>query len=570
MSFPSTLMRDVVQAPLGEPRFILDTVKCEQSLLEFMKQGWESVEPASHLYTPWSLEAICEHLEAVTAGQLTRLLINVPPGCTKSMSTNVFWPSWEWGPKKLPQNRFISASHEQGLSIRDMVRGRDLMLSEWYQARWGLVVGGWADSPEWKKGTWEFKGDANAKVEYHNDLTGWRKASSTGSGLTGYRADRLLLDDPHAVRDLESDAERENALRWFAETLPTRLNNPAPTPSNPLASAIVVIMQRIHERDVSGLILKEDLGYEHLCLPMEYESKRRCFTTVPREGMPVEKVAKFKRDGEPVPRWVTPEELTEDLTDSPLAPEDRLGEFQEMTAWDNRTEEGQLLDPIRFPLLAVEQLKAAFRSWGGSYAEAGQLQQRPAPRGGGLFQRKDFNFLDQAPAGLKWIRGYDLASTREPNSPWTVGCKMGIDEAGRIIIADIDRRRATPGEVDEMMAQLAEQDGVAVEIDFPQDPGQAGKSQVSYIKKQLVGYSAWSSPETGSKLDRAKPLAAQAEGGNLYLVRGPWNDAFINEACGFPNGEYKDQIDAATRAFTRANRKTARRLPIAGGMLIEA
>ena len=563
------LLREAVRAAPTETAFVLDTLDCESSLLKFIKQGWDSVEPGSHLYIPWSLEAICEHLEAVTSGQLTRLLINVPPGFSKSMSTNVFWPSWEWGPKKLAHHRFISAAHEQGLSIRDMVRGRDLMLSEWYQERWGLAVGEWADFPSWDAGNWEFKGDANAKVEYHNNLTGWRKASSTGSGLTGYRGDRLLLDDPHAVRDLESEAERENALRWFAETLPTRLNNPAPTPSNPLASAIVVIMQRIHERDVSGLILKEDLGYEHLCLPMEYESQRRCFTSVPRKGLPTEKVAKFKRDGDPVPRWVTPEELTAALTESPLAPEDRLGEFAERTSWDIRTEENELLDPIRFPQVAVEQLKDAFRSWGGTYAEAGQLQQRPAPRGGGMFQRKDFHFLDQTPDGISWIRGYDLASTREPNSPWTVGCKLGVDKEKRIIICDVDRRRATPGEVDDMMKQLAEQDGTAVEIDFPQDPGQAGKSQVSYIKKQLMGYSAWSSPESGSKSDRAKPLAAQAEGGNLYLVRGPWNDAFINEACGFPNGEFKDQIDAASRAFARANRKTSKRLPISGGILIE-
>ena len=555
MSGDSSLVTaDALPLALGnrdESLRLLDKYDAAEALLDFVKLGWESVEPGNAIQVPWSLEVICEHLQAVTEGEIKRLLINVPPGFSKSMSTNVFWPSWEWGPKGLAHYRYISAAHEQGLSIRDMVRARDLMLSEWYQSMWG--------------GEWDFKSDANAKLEYHNDKTGFRKASSTGSGLTGYRGDRIILDDPHAVRDLESEAEREDALRWFSETLPTRLNKQA-------ESAIVVIMQRIHERDVSGLILKEDLGYEHVCLPMEFEHPLRCFTSYssPRHPeRPVEKVARLKRDGEAIPRWVTEEELANEVVEKPLAPEDRLGDFAEKVLWDDRTEDEELLDPIRFPREAVEALKKTFRAWGGTYAEAGQLQQRPSPRGGGMFQRKDFQYIDKAPLKVKWIRGYDLASTKEPNSPWSVGCKLGLDGDGRVIIADVDRRRATPGEVDQMMKQLAEQDGKNTDIDFPQDPGQAGVAQKTHIVKLLSGWNAWSSPESGSKEDRAKPLAAQAEGLNLYLVRGPWNDAFVNEACSFPNGEFKDQVDAASRAYARANRKKPRRLPISGGKLIE-
>ncbi len=544
---------DAIHASLEQPtlaRRRLDDLDAEASLIDFMRQGWHAIEPGCELEVPWSLEAISEHLEAVTRGEIRRLLINVPPGFTKSMSTNVFWPAWEWGPRALPHHRFISAAHEQGLSIRDMLKCRDLTQSEWYQEGWG--------------DDWEFKGDANAKVEYHNTATGWRKASSTGSGLTGWRGDRIILDDPHAVRDMESEAVREEALRWFAETLPTRLNKQG-------ESAIVVIMQRVHERDVAGLILKKDLGYEHLCLPMHFDRSRRCFTSVKREGGGVEKVARLKKDGEAVPRWVTEPELEAEIEEAgkPLGPEDQLSEFQDLTLWDTRVEEGELLDPVRFPKVAVEELQETFRSWGGTYAEAGQLEQRPTPRGGGMFQKKDFGYLDAAPESVLWIRGYDLASTKEPHSPWSVGCKLGIDSEKRVVIADVDRRRATPGELDTMMRELALQDGLDAEIDFPQDPGQAGVAQKTHIKKVLHGYKAWSSPETGSKEDRAKPLAAQAEGGNLYLVRGPWNDAFVNEAAGFPNGEFKDQIDAASRAYARANKKSPKRLPVVGGMLIE-
>lgn len=545
-------MLETIPAGFRRPGFVnrvLETLDCEESLLDFVKHAWNEIEPQSALHVPWSLEAICEHLQAVSEGQINRLLINVPPGFSKSMSTNVMFPAWEWGPRQQTHHRFISASHDQGLSIRDMMRCRDLILSPWYQNAWGHEF--------------EFKGDANAKIEYHNDKTGWRKASSTGAGLTGWRGDRILLDDPHAIRDLESEALRERSLRWFAETLPTRLNDSE-------LSAIVVIMQRIDQRDISGLILKEDLGYEHLCLPMEFEPNRRSFSAVKNPSRPRETVALIHRDGEPIPRWVNHQEFEQDRLElGELGAEDQIGPFQELTLWDNRTEQDELLDPVRFPRHAVEALKKTFRSWGGTYAEAGQLAQRPAPRGGGMFQRKDFEYLDNAPVGVSWIRAYDLASSKEKRSPWTVGCKIGVDRTGRVILADVDRRRATPAQVDEMMLELANQDGKATEIDFPQDPGQAGKSQVSYIKKNLAGFAAWSSPESGSKEDRAKPLAAQAEGGNVYLVRGPWNDAFINEATSFPNGDYKDQIDAASRGYARANSKKALRRPIAAGMLIE-
>lgn len=529
----------------------LDALDAHDSLLDFMRAGWHAVEPGVALAIAWPLEAICEHLQAVTLGQIRRLLINVPPGFSKSMSTNVFWPSWEWGPRALPWHRYISVSHEQELSIRDNVRARDLMLSEWYQKHWG--------------GVWQFKGDQNAKIRYENTKTGWRMASSTGSGLTGHRGDRIVLDDPHAVRDLESEPTREGALRWFSETLPTRLNKQA-------ESAIVVIMQRVHQRDVSGLILKSDLGYEHLCLPMEYEASRRCFTSVPRKGTPTQPVQRVYRDGEAVPRWVTPAELADEVADRPLGPEDQVGPVLELTSWDKRTVEGELLWPERFPRLAVDELKATFRAWGGTYAEAGQLQQRPAPRGGGMFQRADFQVVDALPAGLnmvRTVRGYDLASSKEAHSAWTAAVKLAYTADRRVYVLDVVRQRLSPAEVYDLMRKLAAQDGHRVLVDYPQDPGQAGVAQKMQIARELEGYDFYTSPESGSKEDRARPLAAQAEAGNLYLLRASWNDAFINEATLFPNGDFKDQIDAASRAYARCLMKGQQRAPV-GGMLFHS
>ncbi len=506
---------------------MLDMQDCEDSLLDFMRLGWAALEPGVQFVANWGVEAICDHLQAVTEGHITRLLINVPPGCTKSMTTSVFWPAWEWGPRNLPHYRYINFSHEQNLAIRDNVRGRSLVNSEWYQSSWG--------------DRFCFNTDQNAKVYYENDKTGWRQACAAAS-LTGRRGDRVIGDDPHSVHGADFEAQREDVLQIFAETVPTRLNKQA-------ESAIVVIMQRVHERDVSGLILEKELGYEHLMLPMEFEEERRCFSTVPPTYMEAKKeLVHF----DPLTKsWKT------------YVP-DHCDKHEERYNVDPRTEDDELLDPVRFPLSSIDELKETLRSWGGTYAEAGQLQQRPAPRGGGMFQKKDFQLIDDV-RDLKGriVRGWDLAASDSKKAAFSCGLKMMLTTDKRIIIMDSNRFKKTPGGVEKEMTDTAKRDGRHVIIDIPQDPGQSGKSQkVAYIKL-LHGYNVKFSPESGSKEQRAGPLAAQCEAGNVYLLRGDWNDAFINEAASFPNGAFKDQIDAASRAY--ANLITKKKRLLAGG-----
>jgi predicted phage terminase large subunit-like protein len=457
----------------------LDREDAKTSLLGFIKMAWEHLEPGTKFVYGWPVQAICEHLEAVSRGDIKRLLINVPPGCMKSMTTNVFWPAWEWGPLNRQELRYISASYEKGLATRDMVKCRDLIMSDWYRARWPVV----------------FKDDQNLKTYYQNDRQGWRLAASVGGALTGYRGDRVNIDDPHDVKAAESEKKREESLRWFTETLPTRLNNAQ-------ESTIVVVMQRLHQRDISGLILKDlSDSWEKLILPMEYEVSRKC----------VVHVTGFA---------------------------------------DPRSEEGELLWPERFTRASVEQLKETFRSQGGSYAEAAQLQQRPAPRGGGLFKRADFEVVDMAPAGGRTVRGWDLAGSTKRHAAWTVGAKVR-QVGGKLYIMDIVRKRSSPNEVEELIKGCAQVDGKVTGISIPQDPGQAGLSQKATLAALLNGYRCHFSTESGEKDDRAIPFAAQVEAGNVRIVRGPWNDAFLAEAELFPGSEFKDQIDALSRAYSR-------------------
>lgn len=478
-----TTGEDLMARMLADPA----KAKCELSLLDFVKQAWPVLEPSVQFVTGWAVEALSEHLQAVTEGQIKRLLINVPPGMSKSMFTNVFWPSWEWGPNGLQHFRYISASYEQGLATRDLVRGRDLIKSEWFQARWPV----------------EFKDDQDQKTYYENTKTGWRFAASVRAALTGYRGDRIIVDDPHSVKTAESDAEREESLRWFTETLPTRLNIPD-------QSAIIVIMQRLHQRDISGLIIDElKSDWTHLCLPMEYETDRHCRTTVP---VP--------------PNW------------QPFS--------------DPRKEPNELLFPERFPRAAVDSLKKTLRSHGGGYAEAAQLQQRPAPREGGMFKVDRFRIIDVAPPVVQWVRGWDLAATskrQNPRAAYTAGAKMGITADGTIVIADIQREQLEAADAKQLVIRTAKADGYGVRVDLPQDPGQAGKAQLADFATDMHGFVLSGSPESGDKAQRALPLASQVSVGNVALVKGPWNDAFLAEAGLFPASTYKDQVDACSRAY---------------------
>jgi len=434
--------------------------------------AWHVLEPAQPYVHGWHIEAVCEHLEAITHGELSRLLINIPPGTMKSMLVNVFWPAWEWGPRGMPAMRFIGASHSEALATRDNLKMRRLVQSDWFQERWPTPL----------------TGDQNAKTFYETEATGFR-LSCPVSSMTGRRGDRVAWDDPHSVEAAISDAHRETALRVFTETLPTRLNNPD-------RSAIIIVMQRLHEEDVAGYILEHDLGYEHLMLPMEFEPERKCRTSLGFE--------------------------------------------------DPRTEDGELLFPDRFPRNVVDRDKKVM----GQYATAGQFQQRPAPRSGGFFAWEKLSVVDAAPKLTKIVRYWDKAGT-DGGGAYTAGVKMGLGTDGYWYVLDATRGQWAAAKREPVIQSTATLDGKAVHIWIEQEPGSGGKESAESTVKALAGFVCRAERATGDKAVRAEPYAVQVEAGNIRLVRGPWNQDFIDEHKTFPAGKYKDQIDAASGAFNK-------------------
>ena len=444
---------------------------------QFIKYAWHTVDPGMTFVPGWHIDAMADHLTACSTGEIRRLLINIPPGFSKSTAVSVMFLPWLWGPAGKPSVRFIGASHEQTLSTRDNRRSRMIIDSEWYQEHWPTPL----------------VGDQNEKTYFENKMVGWRQSCAVKS-MTGKRGDFVTWDDPLSPEKAYSDADRNTANRIFTETLPTRLNDQK-------RSAIIVVMQRLHEDDVSGHILTNELDYDHLLIPMEYEPDRAKTTSI---------------------------------------------------GWrDPRSEEGELADPERFPKKEVEQLKKAL----GEFATAGQLQQRPYPRGGLLFKRDDFRVIkpDEVPNGIRWVRGWDIASSMDEGTPYTAGVKLGEHWVGgqrQFVVAHSERFRGKPVDVERRMLMTAQADGRQVKGSIPQDPGAAGKAWAVYLVGQLAGYSYRFSVESGDKVTRAEPFAAQVSAGNVSVVEGPWTKAYLDEIESFPAGKYADQTDATSRAFS--------------------
>jgi len=393
-----------------------------------------------------------------------------------SLAVSVFWPCWVW--LNDPSSRWLFSSYAQELSTRDSLKCRRLLSSEWYTKRWGHKF--------------HLTGDQNQKTRFENDKTGYRLATSVSGLVTGEGGDFIVCDDPHNVKQAESDAVRKGTLRWWDESMSTRGNNPKTVVK-------VVDMQRLHEADLTGHWLeksKEDVV--HLILPARFEKENKCVTVIGFE--------------------------------------------------DPRTEEGE---PLWKNLYDEEALTALEKDLGSEYAIAGQLQQRPSPRGGGLFAVDNFNYIDHiAPSEIvRTVRYWDKGGTDDPNNALTGGCKMHKMKNNSYIVEHVVSGLWKAPKREEMIKRVAENDGRGVTIGIEQEPGSGGLESADSTVKNLAGFSVKKDKVTGDKVTRAEPYATQIEIGNVYLLKGAWNADFVKQHELFPMGLRKDLVDCSSGAF---------------------
>lgn len=487
----------------------------EKSLYEFVKASWEVVEPGKMFVDNWHIKAICEHLQAVSEGKIKRLLINVPFRTMKSTIVSVMWPAWVWINK--PHHQWLCGSYVQPLAIRDALKMRRLVTSNWYTSYW--------------PGKIEFAKDQNEKKRYQNSKGGYRIAFGLLGQVMGDGGDTILIDDPHDRSSAESDVQRETALETYDGQVVSRLNDPN-------SSAIVIIMQRLHENDLSGHVMKGTEHWVHLMLPMEFEPERKCRTSW--EGYSFE---------------------------------------------DPRKTAGELLWPRRFSRITVENLKIRL----GEYGAAGQLQQRPAPAGGGILQVKYYQlwpFGKELPIFDYILQSYDTAFTDDTaNDP--VACTVwGIFKHTIDAGTDYESTRACALLLDAWTDHLkypqlkkrmmedwkAQYGGHSKDLDplnTPRRPdailveekgsGISVRQDMQHAGIPVMAYN----PGKASKTARAALTAPMLEAETYYVIEGrsrepgkrggsgkpiKWAEPLLLQEEQFPNGEHDDLVDTHTQA----------------------
>jgi len=458
-----------------------------KSLAHFTRKGWNEIDPSAYVHGR-HIDVVAEALEAVTRGEIRRLCINVPPRHMKSILTSVAWPAWTWAqpftgrkaggikgetPLAGPHIRFLTTSYAQNLSVRDAVKARRLIVSPWYRKHWGNAF--------------KLTTDQNQKTRYENNRGGYRIAGSVDGMITGEGGDIVSVDDPHNVREAESEAVRESTLRWWDEAMQSRLND-----AN--IGAFVIIQQRVHERDLTGHVVERD-GYHHVCLPARYESDHPHVSALDWRTKPGELLWKERMGDEAL-----------SSLERALGPYAAAGQLQQRPA----PREGGFFEVDNIEIVDV------------------------APAGGKNVRA--------------WDLAASIKSQTRADPDYTAGAL--IRRIGDIwYIVDMVRFRANADRVRKRIKFIARQDGNRTMIRLPQDPGQAGKDQATQIVGMLAGYNAKARVVSGDKGVRAEPLAAQIGAGNVRLVRGPWNDELLDEMRMFPAGSHDDQIDALADAF---------------------
>lgn len=499
---------------IDDTLYHLERDRCALDLSYFIRKAWPLVEPANKYVEGWHVKLVCEHLEAITneeiiEGELyNRLLINIPPRTMKTLLSQVFWPAWEWGPRGMQGMRYLLISHKVELPIQWAGKLRRLISSQWYRDRWPV----------------EFLGDQNAKTKYENKNGGFVAAVAAGA-VTGLGGDRVILDDAMSWEDAQSDQIRTSTIDWFLGALPTRLNNPD-------KSAIVVVEQRLHEGDVSGTILDRQLGYDHIRLPMRYDSS------------------------------------------FPMPPS-KLGIV------DPRSVEGELLFPQRFPKQVVDGYSHTMSG----YEFAGQMQQVPIPKGGGIVQASWWKlWSDEKYPELDYIlASLDTAYGEKQENDYSAMTIWGVytiaNTANVVPTRSLDRYGRSQ-EVDRVYAEGAPNVIVMyawrARLPFHEliqrvtktcrdwkidrliiEEKSAGISVLQELRRVNLGeeFGIQGIIPKGDKWQRLHSVSHLWQEGMIHAPDKEWAEMVIREVETFPKGKHDDLVDTVSMAakFLRDN-----------------
>lgn len=461
-------------------------------LRAFSEIAFPQIEPREFKGN-WHIDAVCDHLQAVTSGDIRNLVINIPPGCMKSLLVSVLWPAWVW--LQDPAHKWIFASYSSNLSRRDALRCRNLVQSPWFQERWGFETVPGSSKPDYTRPLrginsvcvpWQ---NTRAAMFYENNHRGFRFSTSVGGEVTGRHADSLVIDDPNKSQAASggraaTGKELQASIDFWSETMSTRQADPKKTRK-------VIIMQRLHTRDLAGAMI--DTGeYEHLMLPMEYDPSRTKVTSIG-----------FR---------------------------------------DPRTQKGEPLWEGRFGVDEIRALRTAM----GPTTSAAQLDQSPNPVGGSIFRAEWLNKVWTAlPLNAIWGMSVDCAFKAESDSDFVV-IQVWCKHQNNFYLIDQKRERldfpSTITAIEGMKAKWPKVSKILIE-----DKAN-GSGVISILKRKIPGIKPIE-PE-GGKESRASGVSAYYECGDVLLPPAnlaPWIVDYRSELVSFPRGANDDQVDASSQ-----------------------
>ncbi|MFP6730992.1 MAG: phage terminase large subunit [Alphaproteobacteria bacterium] len=477
-SLEGTLSRGQRRAEENNHEARLLEAVLRQDPASFTAKVFHTVNPTAPYLDNWHVQLICKYLAACSRGEITRLIINLPPRSLKSICVSVAWPAWLMG--HAPTKRIMTASYNRELSIRHALDFRTVTTSPRYRS----IFPGFVPAP-----------DQNEKHKLQTTARGHRIATSVGGAATGEGADILIVDDPHNPRQALSTVQREGALTWFDQTFSSRLDDKK-------KGVMVVVMQRLHERDLTGHLLAKG-GWEHLCMPAEAERR----TIIDFGGVT--------------------------LTRTP----------------------GDLLHPEREGPREIARAKREL----GAYAYAAQSQQRPAPLTGGIVDPAWFKRYGAAPAQpLRIIQSWDTAFKGGALNDPSVCGTWAETETGFYLL-HVSRRRLEYPALKRTAKSLAEKwtpDAILIEDKA------SGQSLIQDLRAE-TNLPVIALRHHADKLTRMSTASPAIEAGRVYLPKSAaWLDDYETEMAIFPNGVHDDQVDMTSQflRWATARRRGAPRL----------
>jgi predicted phage terminase large subunit-like protein len=478
----------------------LKSQRCKVDYFYFIQEFWDTIvnDPP---HWNWHIPYICSQIERLVHRINKRLprehdlVINLPPGTTKSLICTVFLVPWIW--TNYPYFRIIKVSYSDYLSLEQADLIRDITRSQKYQDMFpGIRL---------KK---DNTGKSNFKVTYKEvgedgyefwKLGGGVLSTSVTAKATGFHAHLKIIDDPLDPYKAHSESELRTCNTWLSQVLSNRVVDKRIVPE-------LIIMQRVHKKDPSGIALekaKKGKKVKHICLPGDILSKGNKKRVTPKELVPI---------------------------------------YQK---------QGGFLDPVRLDQEALhEQLLNL-----GQFGYKSQIDQNPTSPGSGMFQIIKISLINPNEFNeikiVRIIRYWDKAGTQDGGT-YTVGVKMAQLKNGHFLIMDVVRGQWGTSRREMIIRETVRLDGPLVPQYIEQEPGSGGKDSAYITKDTLekMGNKVFLDRPTGDKIYRADPFSVAVNLGYVSIFKGTWNEDFLQELEDFPNTDNKDQVDASSAAYT--------------------